>query len=120
MSSPETPVATVIPLQWLRQLEHLAYTKDSTVSEVIRDAIEQYLTTINDSNPELTQLKQQLQQLSQKVQTLSIAQEKFNSLDLRVCILEKRVLPPQLPLAVQTEEEEDTEDEPDEILSDFL
>ncbi|MDV3000214.1 MAG: hypothetical protein N5P05_001820 [Chroococcopsis gigantea SAG 12.99] len=117
MDSSETPIATVIPAQWLRQLEKLAAEKESSVSEVIKKAIEQYLIT-NDSNPDLRPLKQQIQQLSEQVQILRNAQHKINHLDLRVCILEKKVLPTLSPDVA--EDGEEYEDEPDEVLTDFI
>jgi DNA repair ATPase RecN len=124
---------TAVPQEWIKQLETLAKETGCSVSELLRDAIAQYLTiseqpssqTLDQLRTELNTFKVSISQLTEKVNGISSNSQLLTTLSMRLAALEGIVAKNAFPAnnastPSQLVDDDDDCDEPDEILSDFL
>jgi Ribbon-helix-helix protein, copG family len=124
---------TAVPQEWIKQLETLAKETECSVSELLRDAIAQYLNiseqpssqTLDQLRTELNSFKLSLSQLTKKVNNISSNSHLLTTLSMRLEALEGIVAKNAFPAnnastPSQLVDDDDDGDEPDEILSDFL
>lgn len=125
-----------VPQEWVEQLETIAKQTGQSVNDLVREAIAQYLGVEKFSfstppdwerlNAELTTYKTQLEELNQKIDDLSTYSQLVTTLQMRLTALEGRVIQNNQDEAIVTSSpeldinEDDYDDEPDEILFDFL
>lgn len=119
-----------IPPCWLEKLTSIAENKHVTLPELITEIIGVYLG-YSQTELELKNLKQQQQQLDCRVKILEVKametaklEERFRVLEKLVENIQKQIQPKPnfMPLYPPTPQQEDDEsvDEPDEVLIDFL
>ncbi|MCU0533000.1 MAG: ribbon-helix-helix domain-containing protein [Hydrococcus sp. Prado102] len=123
---------TAVPQEWIEQLETLAKQTGCSVSELLRDAIAQYLgiweqpssQTLDQLRTELNTFKVSISQLHEKVNDISSKSHLLTTLNLRLTALEgtiaKNAFPPDNASTSSQLLDDDECDEPDEILTDFL
>jgi Ribbon-helix-helix protein, copG family len=124
---------TAVPHEWMEQLEMLAKQTGCSVSELLRDAIAQYLgiceqpasQTLDQFRTELNTFKVSISQLDEKVNNLSSNSRLLTTLSLKIAVLEEIVAKNTTPAkntatSSQLLDDDDDCDEPDEILTDFL
>ncbi|NEO26742.1 MAG: hypothetical protein F6K03_07555 [Kamptonema sp. SIO4C4] len=103
-----------VPSQWRSKLEQLAKTRNTTVDRIGYEAIAQYLgETVESSETRLASLETQMSSL----------QKTLSQLNLTVASLQNQLITSSPASSPQPPPDADTElleDEPDEILYDFL
>lgn len=116
-----------LPSQWLEKIEHLAQEKQQPLTELITDIIGQYLgDNLHDNR--LDRLEKQDQDLITRLTILESKDYDIDNLKHRFEIMEKLVASLQTQVISRPFDRigdsimihEDIEDEPDEILTDFL
>lgn len=118
---------TAVPQEWIKQLETLAKQTGCSVSELLRDAIAQYLKiseqpssqTLDEFRTELNTFKISISQLTKKVNGLSSNSHLLTTLSMRMAALEGTSAK-NTSTSSQLLDDDDDCDEPDEILTDFL
>ncbi|NCO75591.1 MAG: hypothetical protein GW795_06260 [Cyanobacteria bacterium] len=117
-----------LPLQWTEKIEQLALEKQQPLSELITDIIGVYLS-YNLDELNISRLQENYQELNKKVQILEAKDHYIDRLEHRLFIIEKLVSSLQTQISPYPRDksisyapiiEEEFEDEPDEILTDFL
>ncbi|MBL1208847.1 hypothetical protein [Geminocystis sp. GBBB08] len=116
-----------LPIEWREKIESLAIEKQQSLSDFITDVIGQYLG-YNLDNLNINRLQENYQELSERLKILETKDYQIEKLQNRLDIIEKLVASLQtnvvsrpfnrLSHALMINEE--IEDEPDEILTDFL
>ncbi|MFM6208313.1 hypothetical protein, partial [Planktothrix sp.] len=125
-----TTIETTVPQEWVNQLNQFSLETGRSVKELVQEAIGQYLKTISTSlNPNSKQLEdslleQELLILQQKVQSLELLFHQVSKLEAKITSIEKIIIP-EVPITsdstfAQLLTNDSDEDEPDEILTDFL
>lgn len=110
-----------IPSPWLDKLESVATIRNQSLSVVVQDAIAQYLGESNlTTNKDVEDLRVQILTLQQQFDNLKAHVEVKDKQLLTLATINqiKPQLLPHLPTAIS--DEEVYEDEPDEVLYDFL
>jgi hypothetical protein len=100
---------TTLPRPWLDRLQTLARDQGKSLEEVTREAIATYLG--------LSPLEMEIAALKLQIGEIAGLSTQIAALHLRLSRLEGRTLPPTPPAPM---EEEEYDDEPDEVLNDFL
>ncbi|MGI0480584.1 hypothetical protein ACN4EE_07315 [Geminocystis sp. CENA526] len=116
-----------LPIEWLEKIEHLAQSKNLSLSQVITDIIGQYLGD-NLYNSRLDRMEQQHQDLTKRLTVLETKDYDLDNLKYRFEIMEKLIASLQTQVISRPFDridrtimiQEEIEDEPDEILTDFL
>ncbi|HIK36480.1 MAG: hypothetical protein NZ901_05255 [Geminocystis sp.] len=119
-----------IPQDWQDKLTSIAEKKNITIPQLITEIIGIYLG-YNQTELELKNLKQQQQQLDYRLKMVEIKAMETAKLEERFRVLEKLVENIQkqiqakpnsipLPTLFPEENDDDSVDEPDEVLIDFL
>ncbi|MFM6191656.1 hypothetical protein [Planktothrix sp.] len=130
MTLETTTIETTVPQEWANQLNQFSLETGRSVKELVQEAIGQYLKTISTSlNPNSKQLEdslleQELLILQQKVQSLELLFHQVSKLEAKITSIEKIIIP-EVPITsdstfAQLLTNDSDEDEPDEILTDFL
>ena len=116
-----------LPLEWLEKIQSLAQQQEQTLEETITDLIGQNLG-LDTQTLKLNRLRKQNLELEQRLAVLESQDYQIEKLHNRLEIMEKLIAQLQtqrfssrptflnLPAAV----DDDIEDEPDEVLTDFL
>ena len=116
-----------LPLEWLEKIESLAQKEGQTLEETMTDLIGQNLG-LDIQALKLNRLRKQNLELEQRLAVLESQDYQIEKLNHRLEIMEKLIAQLQtqrfssrptflnLPAAV----DDDIEDEPDEVLTDFL
>ncbi|AFZ47686.1 hypothetical protein Cyast_1730 [Cyanobacterium stanieri PCC 7202] len=109
--------------EWLEKLDKIALEKEQNIEELVLDIIGNYLSE-SKLTLENNQLLEKYEQLSQRLETLEKKDYQIERLTTKLDILEKLVATLQTK---NTQEDNDNgewddefEDEPDEVLTDFL
>lgn len=116
-----------LPSQWLEKIEHLAQEKKQPLTELITDIIGQYLGD-NLHNNRLDRLEKQDQDFITRLTLLESKDYEIENLKHRFNIMEKLIASLQTQVISRPFDrttysatiQEEIEDEPDEILTDFL
>ncbi|MGY6529022.1 MAG: hypothetical protein ACXITR_03760 [Cyanobacterium sp.] len=114
-----------IPDEWLEQLDHIALKKEKNIEELVLDIIGNYLSD-SKFNLENSQLLEEYQKLSQRLEVLEKKDYQIERLTTKLEILEKLVATLQTKAVKEDSTvnnqgwDDDFEDEPDEVLTDFL
>ncbi|BAQ66892.1 hypothetical protein [Geminocystis sp. NIES-3709] len=115
-----------LPSEWLDKIENLAKEKQQPLDQLITDILGQYLG-YNLENTRLDRLEKQHQDLTNRLETLEDKDYQLEKLQYRFEIIEKliaslqtQVISRPLDLINHSLMIEEVEDEPDEILTDFL
>jgi outer membrane murein-binding lipoprotein Lpp len=125
-----------VPQAWIEQFETLAKQNGRSVCELVREALARYLgisgqqpaTSLDRLSSELKTFKAELAELTQKVNALSEKSYLITTMSARLTTLERAIA---LDNSMQTTasttpsqsmdaDDNDYDDEPDEILTDFL
>ncbi|MEG3436125.1 ribbon-helix-helix protein, CopG family [Pannus brasiliensis CCIBt3594] len=112
MTGETARLETTLPRPWLDRLRAIARERGQSIEEVTRQAIAAYLG-ISPIEMEIATLRLEIGEIS-KLST------QIAALHARLSLLEGRALMRTPSTAVESGEEDDYEDEPDEILNDFL
>ncbi|ACK69337.1 CopG domain protein DNA-binding domain protein [Gloeothece citriformis PCC 7424] len=130
-------LGATVPQEWIDKFEQLAKQTNRPVSDLVREALAQYIGIDENSSriiSQLEQFKEDLQLLRQRVTETELYKTQIRDLLLRLAVVEQSlskgqtsVMSPnvnlfsQAKLKEETENyEDDIEDEPDEILTDFI
>ncbi|MGC9526471.1 MAG: ribbon-helix-helix domain-containing protein [Limnospira sp.] len=125
----ERTVNIAIPQEWAHRLQERSRQTGCPISELLREAVGQYLATdIPTSSPspvELELLKREVSELRRQLFVLEKTVPAFKLLESRVAMLERRVgwgrvTPGSSTAPAVDDDDEEIDDEPDEILTDFL
>ncbi|MBD2483863.1 hypothetical protein [Planktothrix sp. FACHB-1365] len=130
MSLENIKIETTIPQEWASQLNQLSAEIGHSVDKLVQEAIEQYLEKVKSSsisnctNLDASNLQQDLLILQQKVKSLEPLLHQVAKLEAKIVGLEKIIIPevPIIPNSTfaQLLTNDDDDDEPDEVLTDFL
>ncbi len=134
MLEEEIMLGAKVPSQWREKYEALARDAGISLTEVVRDALAQYIGAHNKSSAlvsPLELLQSQITTLREQVEELMLYKNQMRELSIRLSVLEQGITKIQTELvpsgtisvsdAVLIDpDEEYFEDEPDEILTDFL
>lgn len=116
-----------LPITWKAKIDNLAQEKNESLSNVITDIIGQYLgDNLDDIN--VNRLQENYQDLSKRLKVLEAKDYQIERLQNRLDIMEKLIASLQTQvisrsldsLSYSVSIDEEIEDEPDEILTDFL
>ncbi len=130
MTLETTTIEIIVPQEWANQLNQYSLETGRSVAELVQEAIGQYLKTIptslnpNSENLEDSRIEQELLILQQKVQSLELLFHQVSKLEAKITSIEKIIIP-EVPITsdstfAQLLTDDSDEDEPDEILTDFL
>lgn len=124
----EIKLETTIPQEWMDRFEDLAKQTGRSLTELIQEALAQYIgADLGARSPsQLEQFRSELAFLRQKVTELEPYKERVEMLSVRLEAIEgkrsqaenKSTSSQNLPL--DEADDDDFDDEPDEILTDFL
>ena len=112
-------------LKWLEKLDTIAAEKNQNIEQLVLDIVGNYLSQDTDVL-HLGELSQQHQELSKRLEQLEKKDYQIERLTTRLDILEKLISVLQTQgiktkkYARDSFDDEDFEDEPDEVLTDFL
>ncbi|CAD5911571.1 hypothetical protein PCC9214_00073 [Planktothrix tepida] len=130
MSLQNIKIETSIPKEWASQLNQLSAETGHSVDKLVHEAIGHYLEKVqfssisNSANLDASNLHQELLILQQKVQSLEPLLHQVAKLEAKIVTLEKIIIPevPIIPNSTfaQLLTNDDDDDEPDEVLTDFL
>lgn len=133
MDRNKSTLKTAVPQEWIEQLETLAKQNKCSVSELLRDAIAQYLNiserpdlqSLDEFRSELNTFKLYLSQLTEKVNSYSSHSQLLTTLSIRLAALEGAIAPKDFAIdnastSSNLFDDDDDCDEPDEILTDFI
>lgn len=122
----EIVLGAMIPQEWLDKLSDLSKSTGRSLNDLVREAIAQYIG-IDETKYNLLELNKQLTILQEKIAFLESDRGQIQKLGLRLQILEHQLakIPNQ---AIYTEKlsrdnnliDDNVDDEPDEIIFDFL
>lgn len=114
-----------VPDEWLENLDNIAAEKNQSIEELILEVIDDYLK-LDSSKLSLKEIFKEHQELSKRLEILEKKDYQIDRLTTRLNILEKLISVLQTE-GVKTKkynrdsfDEDDFEDEPDEVLTDFL
>lgn len=116
-----------LPIKWKAKIDNLAQEKNQSLSNLITDIIGQYLgDNLDDIN--VNRLQENYQDLSKRLKVLEAKDYQIERLQNRLDIMEKLIASLQTQvisrsldsLSYSVSIDEEIEDEPDEILTDFL
>lgn len=116
-----------LPLEWKEKIENLALEKQQSLSELITNIIGEYLGyNLDDIN--INRLQENYHELSQRLKVLEGKDYQIERLQNRLNIMEKLVASLQSQVISRPLDrlshgmimDEEIDDEPDEILTDFL
>jgi hypothetical protein len=124
----EQPMRCRIPLAWQLQLEAIAQRTDQSIEQLVYHAIGQYLGQIEKAVIEKPAIEPPASALNEVRQQVLALTARMTALEQAACPESPARSPISLPLVVpllveenlSEVEEDDIEDEPDEILYDFL
>lgn len=110
--------------EWLEKLDTIALEKEQNIEELVLDIIGNYLSETK-LTLENNQLLEKYEQLSQRLETLEKKDYQIERLSTKLDILEKLVATLQTKTIQENsnndqEWDDEFEDEPDEVLTDFL
>lgn len=130
MSLEITKIETTVSSEWAEQLHQLSLETGHSLEELIQEAIGQYLdkTRISLSSQsvdlEYFNLQKELLDLQKKVKSLEALSNQVAKLEAKLLGIEKIVIPkPSLsPISTSSQvlTDNNDQDEPDEVLTDFL
>lgn len=124
-----------VPQEWLNQFEELAKQTGRSLTELVREALAQYIGVQENLSSGVSQLKAfeaELALLKQKVASLESYKHQVTQLTLRLGAIEQVMVQAQTQaitpstssfsdsLLIETGAIDDVDDEPDEVLRDFL
>ncbi len=114
-----------VPDEWLENLDNIAAEKNQSIEELILEVIDDYLK-LDSSKLSLKEIFKEHKELSKRLEILEKKDYQIDRLTTRLNILEKLISVLQTE-GVKTKkynrdsfDEDDFEDEPDEVLTDFL
>lgn len=125
-------LSAIVPQEWLVKLEQLSQETGCSIEELIQDALAQYLNLdpVSPSgtvvNVPLATIQKELATLTQKVNDLEQLFSQMAKLEAKMFSLEKTLTPerstpyPTRTFTKSLVTDDDQDDEPDEILTDFL
>ncbi|AFY78771.1 MAG: ribbon-helix-helix protein, CopG family [Hydrococcus sp. C42_A2020_068] len=131
----EATLEVNVPQAWIEQFETLANQSGRSASELVREALARYLdisgqqpaTSLDRLSSELKTFKAELAELTQKVNALSEKSYLITTMSARLTTLERAISLGNLkqtttstPCQLMDTDDDDYDDEPDEILTDFL
>lgn len=129
MSLENIKIETTVPQEWASQLNQLSAETGDSVDTLVHEAIGQYLEKVklssisNFTNLDSSNLQQDLLILQQKVQSLEPLLHQVAKLEAKIVALEKIIIP-EVPIIPNSTFAQlltnDDDDEPDEVLTDFL
>ncbi len=116
-----------LPLEWLEKIESLAQKEGQTLEETMTDLIGQNLG-LDIQALKLNRLRKQNLELEQRLAVLESQDYQIEKLNHRLEIMEKLIAQLQTQrfssrptlLNLPAVDDDDIEDEPDEVLTDFL
>ncbi len=130
MTLETTTIETTVPQELADQLNQYSLETGRSVAELIQEAIYQYLETIktslklNSQNLEDSTINQEILILQKKVQSLELLFHQVSKLEAKITSIEKIIIPEVTITSdstfAQLLTDDSDEDEPDEILTDFL
>ncbi|MDT9255849.1 MAG: ribbon-helix-helix protein, CopG family [Limnospira sp. PMC 1254.20] len=124
MSAPNDITLTVTVSQELMQeIEQKSQENGHSITQLVQEAIREYLALNNATDIEL--LRRQIIELQRQLLTLEKIPQYLTAVETRVAILERRlgsvsITNQRSSLPTVAADDEDFDDEPDEILTDFL
>ncbi|MBE9145131.1 hypothetical protein [Planktothrix mougeotii] len=127
MSLENIKIETTIPQEWASQLNQLSAETGHSVDKLVQEAIGQYLENVksssisNSTNLDSLNLHQDLLILQQKVESLEPLLYQVAKLEAKIVALEKMI--PEVPIIPNSTFAQlltNDDDEPDEVLTDFL
>jgi len=130
MSLENIKIETTISPEWAERLNQLSLETGSSLEELVQEAIGQYLEKIKVSDNsdsvdlQYLNLQKELLTLQKKVQSLEPLLHQVTKLEVKIIGIEKIVMP-KLSISpsstcAQLLINDNDQDEPDEILTDFL
>jgi predicted DNA-binding protein len=130
MSLENIKIETTVSQEWAERLNHLSLETGSSLEELVQEAIGQYLEKIkvsyNSDSVDLQylNLQKELLNLQKKVQSLEPLLHQVAKLEVKILGIEKIVIPELSISPISTFAQllinDNDQDEPDEILTDFL
>jgi predicted transcriptional regulator len=132
----EIVLSTQVPQTWAKKLEVLAEQTGRSLTELVREAVAQYLGVEEQkySEVKLEQVEAELVLLKQKVAELEPYKAQVATILMRLAVIEQAIAQDREPINIsqtfsaatswsanmQALVNDDIDDEPDEILIDFL
>ncbi|MGF1481709.1 MAG: ribbon-helix-helix protein, CopG family [Cyanophyceae cyanobacterium] len=120
----ERVLGAPVPQKWIERFELLSAQTGRSLTELVREAIAQYIGMDREVTVEL---EEEIVELKQKVSELEPHKQQLKSLHVRLEILEQKLSQTQADKTFQQSatpspmlDDDDFDDEPDEILTDFL
>lgn len=129
-------LGATVPQEWIDRFEKLAKQRGHSVTEVVRDALAKYIGIDANSAKMFSQLEQcqtEIKLLKKKITELELYKTQIKDLSIRLSCVEQNIGKIQTQsintnskassetwLIKDTIDEDDFDDEPDEILTDFL
>ena len=131
MSLENTKIEITVSPEWADQFNQLSLETKRSVEELVQEALGQYLeqsqTSLLSNSPaiESSSLSKELSILKQRVQSLELLLNQVAKLESKISALEKIVIheisiPPHSTFAQLLTNDDEDDDEPDEVLTDFL
>jgi predicted DNA-binding protein len=130
MTLETTTIETTVSQELAHQLNQYSLETGRSVAELVQEAIYQYLETIKTSlksksqNLEDSTINQEILILQKKVQSLELLFHQVSKLEAKITSIEKIIIPEVTITSdstfAQLLTDDSDEDEPDEILTDFL
>ncbi len=130
MTLETTTIETTVSQELAHQLNQYSLETGRSVAELVQEAIYQYLETIktslklNSQNLEDSTINQEILILQKKVQSLELLFHQVSKLEAKITSIEKIIIPEVTITSdstfAQLLTDDSDEDEPDEILTDFL
>jgi hypothetical protein len=120
-------IALKLPPEWAENLRELATKNNQSVQELILEILAKYLE-VDYHSFQGRQIREEIKKLSEKISQLERQDYQFKKVTDRLYMLEKLIVSlqtqvnnskPSKDLDLR-DDEEDIDDEPDEILTDFL
>ncbi|MBE9222915.1 hypothetical protein IQ215_09440 [Cyanobacterium stanieri LEGE 03274] len=115
-----------IPDEWLEKLDNIAVEKEKNIEQLVIDIIGNYLSNTQHLS-ENKQILEKYQKLSQRLEVLEKKDHQIERITTKLDILEKLVATLQTKVVKEDNTEtnndnwdDEFEDEPDEVLTDFL
>lgn len=117
-----------LPIAWLTKIQHLAEQRERSSEEVLQGAIAQYLgVPLPDQESRITQLEADIRALNRQIRQLSttLSQIQLSAIDTTVASSPIDAADMDTVETVRSQPsgnwiDDDTDDEPDEVLYDFL
>lgn len=127
-------LGATVPQEWIDKFEILAKQTGRSVTDLVREALAQYIGIDKSSSTIVSQLEQfqsELKLLKQKIREVELYKTQIRELSVRLAVVEQSMGKVRTQLIssdlssssevelIESEIDEDYEDEPDEILTDF-